>query len=1148
IRRAAAVPNDPGWPGQDHLRTLRFPEAWDVAKAGTPTVVAVVDSGVDLTHPDLAPRLVPGRDFVGNDAVPQDGHGHGTFVAGIVGAATDNGAGIAGASWGAAVMPVRVLGDDGAGTDIELISGIRWAADNGASIIVLALAGYGDNPSLRDAVDYAAGRNVVVVASAGNDGAPLPQYPAAYPSALAVGATDALGRLVNFSQHGPWLDLVAPGSGIASTALGGGYATGSGTSFSAPIVAGVAALVRTQNPAWSAAEVARRLAATAQDRGPVGLDDGYGFGVVDAWAAVGGPLPAPVPPAAGDGFEPNPTALRAVPIGASTSATTSPEGDVDWFAVDVASPSTVTVTVTPPLPASSDEPSGMDPMVAAYSPSERIIGSADFAGLDSPEMLQFPAVGAGRYLLRVANYAGTVSPGPYSVTVVVSAPGAVPLLPPAAFFPGSAGRSVAIGDVTGDGRPDIAYSSHRPNVTGTVVAHLTVVTWRSTGSLALVGDWALDGGTSGSATIGIGDLDGDGRNDLAVAVTTGIDVLLQGTGGLAGPALVPLPGGATHLDVGDIDPGGPLELVAATPSGIQVGRRAAGGWTFAVASADTLVTDITVGDVSGDGLSDIVAARCDATFGCGISVYRQLAGSAFAKTALQGEPADIVRGVAAGDVTGDGRGDAIVTSTAGRVLVFPQDGAGALGSPRFTPAGTPAGPVEVADLNRDGRLDVVALHPRGDQASVFLQTPDGNLGTPQPRAVRQAAGDHHPRSLALGDIDGDLGTDLVVMHPDGILSIVLQGPDTGLALWARATAPLDEATGVTRTGPYQLAFRAALEPASVTGATVVLIDGRSGAPVAATVTYTALNGVVSVSPAIPLAGLHPYQLRVSGVSEPGGRVMFEEELVNFVTAPAPPPASPPPPPPPAPARSGYWMVSATGAVYAFGDAGHYGNLAVPAAAPIVDIEATRAGDGYWLVDASGQVSIHGAARFFGHAGLIEPGETITSLSATPAGDGYWIFTSRGRVIPRGGTAHLGDMSAVALNGPVLDSIPTASGNGYFMVATDGGIFTFGDAQFHGSMGSVPLNAPVQSLVPDADGAGYWLVASDGGIFSFEAEFYGSMGSVRLNRPVTGMVGSGAGYLMVAEDGGVFTFGEAQFEGSLGDNPPPAPITSVSALA
>jgi hypothetical protein len=258
----------------------------------------------------------------------------------------------------------------------------------------------------------------------------------------------------------------------------------------------------------------------------------------------------------------------------------------------------------------------------------------------------------------------------------------------------------------------------------------------------------------------------------------------------------------------------------------------------------------------------------------------------------------------------------------------------------------------------------------------------------------------------------------------------------------------------------------------------------------------------------------------------------------------------PPSTPPTSARSGYWMLSADGAPYSFGQAPPLGGASPSPGSDEVDIESTPTGDGAWLVDDRGRVTQEGdALRLPGvDPGRLIPGEKVTSLSATPSGAGYWIFTSRGHVLPFGDATFYGDMAGVSLNGPVLDSVPTPSGKGYYMVASDGGIFAFGDARFSGSMGGSHLNAPVQSLVPDGDDEGYWLVASDGGIFAFDAPFRGSMGGTRLNKPVTGMVRFGDGYLMVAEDGGIFDFSSQPFSGSLGDNPPTRPIVSVAALA
>lgn len=289
----------------------------------------------------------------------------------------------------------------------------------------------------------------------------------------------------------------------------------------------------------------------------------------------------------------------------------------------------------------------------------------------------------------------------------------------------------------------------------------------------------------------------------------------------------------------------------------------------------------------------------------------------------------------------------------------------------------------------------------------------------------------------------------------------------------------------------------------------------------------------------------------AGSSEPSASTAATPIAPPTVVVTAPPSTvvvtAPPPTVVETPKPSGYWMVSARGSVYAFGDARWLGDASA-GGAPVVDLEPSASRAGYWVVDAAGRVFTFGDARYFGSAGGLASSETVTSISATPGGRGYWLFTDRGRVLAFGGAPFLGDMSTVRLNGRVLDSVPTPTGRGYYMVAADGGVFSFGDARFAGSMGGARLNAPVESLVPAAGGSGYWLVASDGGVFAFGPPFLGSMGSRPLNMPVTGMVGSttGRGYLMVAEDGGIFAFGDVEFSGSLGASTLSAPIKAVAA--
>jgi hypothetical protein len=239
--------------------------------------------------------------------------------------------------------------------------------------------------------------------------------------------------------------------------------------------------------------------------------------------------------------------------------------------------------------------------------------------------------------------------------------------------------------------------------------------------------------------------------------------------------------------------------------------------------------------------------------------------------------------------------------------------------------------------------------------------------------------------------------------------------------------------------------------------------------------------------------------------------------------------------------AGYWMLGSDGHVYAFGSATNLGSSGAPAVA----FSARRTGGGYWIVDAAGDVRAFGRATYHGGRPALRFAELVSTISSTPSGEGYWLFTTQGRAFAYGDAHFFGDMGAVRLNGPVIASTATPTGRGYYMVGSDGGVFSFGDARFHGSMGNARLNRPIVGLSPTPDNRGYWLVASDGGVFAFSAPFRGSLGSVVLNKPVNGLVAYGNGYLMVASDGGVFTFSNKAFVGSLGNNPPWAPIVGIA---
>ena len=287
IRYAESVPSDPRYSSQaSYLQAIHLPEAWDRVTGNDAMVLAVIDSGVQLSHPDLVGRLVPGYDFVNRDPTPEDDFGHGTMVAGIAAASTNNGVGVAGAIWSGKLMPIKVLDSRGAANDDNIAAGIRYAVDHGADVINLSLGGPGASTILQNAVDYATTNDVVVVAAAGNDGDTEPHYPAACEGVVAVGAVDNAGNLASFSSRGSWISMVAPGVSITTTTRASSYGQGSGTSFSSPLVAAVAFLLRAADPNATQQSIVARLMDSADDLGAPGFDNFTGVGRVNAWAAL----------------------------------------------------------------------------------------------------------------------------------------------------------------------------------------------------------------------------------------------------------------------------------------------------------------------------------------------------------------------------------------------------------------------------------------------------------------------------------------------------------------------------------------------------------------------------------------------------------------------------------------------------------------------------------------------------------------------------------------------------------------------------------------------------------------------------------------------------------------------------------------------
>ena len=257
------IPSDPFWPQEWGLQVAGFPGAWDLSRGSPRLVVAVVDTGVDPSQPELQGALVPGYDFVNSDADPRDDHGHGTAVAGVIAARADNGAGTTGACWQCSIMPIKVLGADGVGDDSLIAAGIIWATDHGARVINLSLGAPGTTQVLSEAIAYAAGKGAVVVGAAGNSGNDVPFYPAADPNAISVAGTTRTDRPYEWTNRGAWVDVAAPGCN-PTIDRGNRYVIFCGTSSATPLVSGLAALALTRNPQLTPAALEQQIEAAAQ--------------------------------------------------------------------------------------------------------------------------------------------------------------------------------------------------------------------------------------------------------------------------------------------------------------------------------------------------------------------------------------------------------------------------------------------------------------------------------------------------------------------------------------------------------------------------------------------------------------------------------------------------------------------------------------------------------------------------------------------------------------------------------------------------------------------------------------------------------------------------------------------------------------------
>lgn len=299
LYRSQFTVNDPRSSEQSGLAVIGMGKAWDVTMGDPSVIIAVIDSGADLQHPDLAPNLVSGYNVLTQGQTPpQDDNGHGTHASGIAAAVADNNVGVAGTCPRCKLMPIKALDSEGAGTGFDVALAVVWAVDNGASVINMSLGGETSDPTLERAVKYALSHNVSVVVAAGNESTDTPMYPAALPGVIAVGSVDVDRQRSSFSNYGNWVSVMAPGKNILSTmpmqsvfmtsteGYYNEYDFMDGTSMASPMVAGVVGLIKSRYPQLNPFQIKSRLEGTAIDLGAPGFDPEYANGMVDAFRAV----------------------------------------------------------------------------------------------------------------------------------------------------------------------------------------------------------------------------------------------------------------------------------------------------------------------------------------------------------------------------------------------------------------------------------------------------------------------------------------------------------------------------------------------------------------------------------------------------------------------------------------------------------------------------------------------------------------------------------------------------------------------------------------------------------------------------------------------------------------------------------------------
>lgn len=802
-----AVPDDSSFAFQWNLQNtgnnggisgadISASKAWDITTGSKDVVVAVIDTGVDYMHPDLSANMWRNKADCNNDGIDDDGNGypddchgvdtfnidtdpmddnnHGTHVAGIIGAVGNNAAGVSGINWNVSIMACKFLDANGAGyvsNAIECLEYIQRMKEHGVNVVATSSSwgGFPFSQALRDAIDSHRQNGILFVAAAGNEAGTndwYPAFPASYQlsNIIAVAATDRFDDLEYYSNEGKHtVHLGAPGSSILSTTIGNSYSAFSGTSMAAPHVSGVAALLKAQDPArdWIAI---KNLILSGGDT-LSSLRDTVTGKRLNASAALSCSSVV--------------TQARLLPVGKAIDGFIGMPVKLSFLHINCASPNgEVTVTVNPggEVLVLRDDGVGNDQVAgdgiysAQWTPSAGGIFTLEFPNNDRVEVRVVASQDPPLFGSPVTHWLGNTFP-----------------------------QAVAIGDVNGDGRNDVVVTTSSYNDPDNDY-RLHVFLQDASGGLGSHLKYSPGGTTPLMAqlqTVGIGDMNNDGRADVVVGSHVGtaypdrnfIGVFLQNVDGTLAPMTRYPTNDSLRLKIGDLNNDGLPDVVGIGTVTEGQNARISIFLQNKMGTLDPPIVkefvfengsgggNLDIADVNGDGLNDIIVHTQGSS---GIAILYQQADGSFGAPLYAGQREWPMSGLAVGDINSDARQDIVTTfggNYTGQIGVLLQGDAGTAGKPDLYPAQDIPTAVRIADVNSDGRNDIIVSHNGFSDLSVYIQSPGGSFF---PSSVYQMWSDNfNPQAMAVGDFNGDGRAD--VAFADNNFGLVL--------MYNEATAP-----------------------------------------------------------------------------------------------------------------------------------------------------------------------------------------------------------------------------------------------------------------------------------------------------------------------------------------------------------------------